>query len=84
MAERENTSGADLTRTVALGYDIGSRTTKALGRDAMRARNHLPFSIGGTMGATAAAGSLAGLKEEQYRDLLPYGAQQASGVMTYP
>ena len=84
MAERENASGADLIRAVALGYDIGSRTTKALGRDAMRARNHLPFSIGGTMGATAAAGSLAGLKEEQYRDLLSYGAQQASGVMTYP
>lgn len=84
MAERENSSGADFIRAVALGYDIGSRTTKALGREAMRARNHLPFSIGGTMGAAAAAGSLAGLKEHQYRDLLSYGAQQASGVMTYP
>ena len=84
MAERQNASGADFIRAVALGYDIGSRTTKALGRDALRARNHLPFSIGGTLGATAAAGCLADLKEEQYRDLLSYGAQQASGVMTYP
>ena len=49
MAERENASGADLIRAVALGYDIGSRTNKALGRDAMRARNHLPYGIGGTM-----------------------------------
>ena len=84
MGERENVSGADLVKAVVLGYDIGSRTTKALGREAMRARNHLPFSIGGTIGATAAAGCLAGLQEEQYRDLLSYGAQQASGIMTYP
>jgi 2-methylcitrate dehydratase PrpD len=84
MAERENASGEDFLRAVILGYDIGSRTTKALGRDAMRARNHLPFSIGGTLGATAAAGYLARLSEEQLRYLLSYGAQQASGVMTYP
>src|SRR5215510_6221681 len=83
MAERENASGEAFVRAVILGYDIGSRTTKALGRDAMRARNHLPFSIGGTLGATAAAGSLARLSEEQFRHLLSCGAQQASGVMTY-
>jgi 2-methylcitrate dehydratase PrpD len=83
MAERENASGDDFIRAVILGYDIGSRTNKALGRDAMRARNHLPFSIGGTLGATSAAGYLARLSEEQFRYLLSYGAQQASGVMTY-
>jgi 2-methylcitrate dehydratase PrpD len=83
MAERENASGEDLLRAVILGYDIGSRTTKALGRDALRARNHLPFSIGGTLGATAAAGCVARLSEEQFRHLLSCGAQQASGVMTY-
>ena len=84
MAERENASGGDFLRAVVVGYDIGCRTTKALGRDAMRARNHLPFSIGGTMGASAAAGSLAELKPNQIAHLLSYGAQQASGVMTYP
>jgi 2-methylcitrate dehydratase PrpD len=83
MAERENASGEDFLRAVILGYDIGCRTTKALGRNELRARNHLPFSIGGTLGATAAAGSLARLNEEQFRYLLSYGAQQASGVMTY-
>jgi 2-methylcitrate dehydratase PrpD len=83
MAERENASGEDFLRAVILGYDIGSRTTKALGRDALRARNHLPFSIGGTLGATAAAGCVARLSEEQFRHLLSCGAQQASGVMTY-
>jgi 2-methylcitrate dehydratase PrpD len=83
MAERENASGADFLRAVILGYDIGSRTNKALGRDALRKRNHLPFSIGGTLGATAAAGYLARLNEEQFRHLLSCGAHQASGVMTY-
>lgn len=83
MAERENASGETFLRAMILGYDIGSRTTKALGREAMRARNHLPFSIGGTMGATAAAGCVARLGEEEIRHLLSCGAQQASGVMTY-
>jgi 2-methylcitrate dehydratase PrpD len=83
MAERENAGGELFLRAVILGYDIGSRTTKALGRNEMRARNHLPFSIGGTMGATAAVGCIARLSEEQFRHLLSCGAQQASGVMTY-
>ena len=51
MAEREDASGQDLVRAVALGYDIGSRINKALGRDALRARSTLPFSIAGTFGA---------------------------------
>lgn len=85
MAERQDASGADFLRAVVLGYDVGCRTIKALGgRLAVRARNHLPFSIGGTMGATAAAGCLAGLGPEQLAHLFSYGAQQASGVMTYP
>lgn len=83
MAERENASGEAFLRAMILGYDIGSRTTKALGREAMRARNHLPFSIGGTLGASAAAGCIARLGEEKIRHLLSCGAQQASGVMTY-
>ena len=84
MAEKEDASGQDLVRSVALGYDIGSRINKALGRDALRARSTLPFSIAGTFGASAAAGCLSGFTDpEQYRYLFSYAAQQASGVMTY-
>ena len=84
VAEREDASGADFIRAVVLGYDIGCRTIRALGGSLpLRARNHLPFSIGGTMGATAAAGSLAGLMKEQFPYLFSFGVQQASGVMTY-
>jgi 2-methylcitrate dehydratase PrpD len=84
MAEKENGSGQDVVRAVALGYDIGARTNKALGRDALRARSTLPFSVAGTWGAAAAAGCLAGLtKPEQYRFLFSFAAQQTCGVMTY-
>ena len=37
IGERENVNGSDLIKAVVLGYDIGSRTTKALGREEMRA-----------------------------------------------
>ena len=84
MGEKEGVSGAELIRAVTLGYDVGARINKALGRDALRARSTLPFSIGGTFGAAVAAGVLAGLsREEEYRFLFSYAAQQASGVMTY-
>ena len=85
IGERENANGADFLRAVVLGYDVGCRIIKALGgAKVLRDRHHLPFSIGGTMGATATAGCLAGLGVEQLPHLLSYGAQQASGVMTYP
>ena len=84
MAEREDASGAAFLRAVVLGYDVACRTIMALGgKWALRARGHLAFSIGGTMGAAAAAGSLARLRAEQFPYLLSFGAQQASGVATF-
>lgn len=84
MAERENASGAAFLRAVILGYDVGCRTIKALGLSALRAKNQLPHAIGGTLGASAAAGSLAGLGLEQLPHVLSCGAQQACGILTYP
>lgn len=85
MAERNDASGSDLLRAVALGYDVGARINKALGgRRVMRERGTLTFSIGGTMGAAAAAGCLSGFTTpEDYRFLFSYAAQQASGVLNY-
>lgn len=84
MAERENADGASFLRAVVLGYDVGCRTNRALGgRSAIRARNHLSFGLGGTMGAAAAAGSLAKLGPEQISYLLSFAAQQASGIKTF-
>jgi 2-methylcitrate dehydratase PrpD len=85
MGERADADGGRLIRAVALGYDIGARINKALGgRQALRQRGTLTFSIGGTFGAAAAAGCLSGIEgDDAIRHLFSYAAQQASGVLNY-
>jgi 2-methylcitrate dehydratase PrpD len=80
MGERERSSGLQLLRSVALGYDICARTSKSLGIEHFRSAGHSTHSFGGTFGAAAAAGSLAGLNAREVRHLLSYAAQQASGL----
>jgi len=80
MAERENRNGAAFLRSVALGYDIGSRITMALGSYDFRDAGHSTHSFGPIFGATAAAGVLAGLNYDQVRWALSYTAQQCSGI----
>ncbi|MGZ5152303.1 MAG: MmgE/PrpD family protein [Burkholderiales bacterium] len=80
MAEREQSNGTAFLRAVALGYDVGCRTTMALHAYDFREVGHSTHSFGPMFGAAAAAGSLAGLKYDQTRYLLSYTAQQASGV----
>jgi 2-methylcitrate dehydratase PrpD len=80
MAERQRQSGTALLRAVALGYDVGCRLTQALDAYEFRNDGHSTHSFGPMFGAAAAAGSLAGLSEQQVRYLLSFTAQQASGV----
>lgn len=80
MAEKEGRSGADFLKAVVLGYDIGGRLTVALGVDAFYEAGHSTHSFAPLFGAAAAAGALAGLREQQVRWLISYTAQQASGV----
>ena len=80
MGEREASSGEQLLRAVALGYDIGARVCHALGTDQLYAAGHSTHTFAPTFGAAAAAGALARLSERQCRWLLSYTAQQASGV----
>lgn len=80
MAERGKRNGAAFLRAVALGYDIGSRLTMALGAYDFRDAGHSTHSFGPMFGAAAAAGALAGLGYDQARHLLSYTAQQCSGV----
>jgi len=80
MAEREQSNGNAFLRAVALGYDVGCRTTMALHAYDFREAGHSTHSFGPMFGAAVAAGSLAGLKNDQVRHLLSYTAQQASGV----
>ena len=80
MAEREQSNGNAFLRAVALGYDVGCRTTMALHAYDFREAGHSTHSFGPMFGAAAAAGSLAGLKYDQVRHLLSYTAQQTSGI----
>ena len=80
MAERERQNGTALMRAVALGYDVGCRLTQSLNAYQFRNDGHSTHSFGPMFGAAAAAGALAGLREQQVRHLLSFTAQQASGV----
>jgi 2-methylcitrate dehydratase PrpD len=80
MGEKYASSGDAMIRAVALGYDIGARTTYSLGVDALYDAGHSTHSFAPMFGAAVAAGALAGLSERQMRWLFSYTAQQASGV----
>jgi 2-methylcitrate dehydratase PrpD len=70
--EQFGVSGTHFLRAVALGYDVAMRSMRTVG-PGMKETHPLV----GTMGATAAAGCVAGLNAQQMRWLLDYAAQQA-------
>src|SRR4030081_1871723 len=70
--EQFGVSGTHFVRAVALGYDIAMRAMRTVGPGMKETHN-----LVGTMGATAAAGCIAGLNVQQMRWLLDYAAQQA-------
>jgi 2-methylcitrate dehydratase PrpD len=82
--ERFGTDGTRLIRSVALGYDVGTRVTATLGRQEYAVESHLStHGICGTFGSAAAAGCSAGLNEQQMRWLLSYTAQETSGLYAW-
>jgi 2-methylcitrate dehydratase PrpD len=83
MAEREGRSGMDLLRAVTLGYDLCCRFLMALGPDHVRATHRSAEGTSATIGAAAAAASLARLDEAGMRYALSYAAQQVSGLWSW-
>src|SRR5215813_8094825 len=83
MAEREGASGAELLAGVTLGYDVCCRFLLALGPDLVRGGHRSAEGTSSTMGAAAAAASLAKLDETGMRYALSYGAQQVSGIWSW-
>lgn len=79
-AERLGSSGKDLIRAVALGYDIGARINMALGGVKFLHAGHSSHTFGSLFGGAAAAGALVRLDAKHMRHLLAYTAQQASGI----
>ena len=83
LAERNGRSGRELMNAVALGYDIGARSTMALGYGPAKTQKHSTHSIAATFGASAAAGTLIHPSTEQAVFILSFAAQQASGVPSW-
>ena len=83
MAERDGRSGAELLAAVTLGYDVCCRFLLALGADHVRASHRSAEGTSSTMGAAAAAASLARLDEKGMRYALSYAAQQVSGIWSW-
>jgi 2-methylcitrate dehydratase PrpD len=81
--ERENASGHELIRAVVLGYDLGCRWLQALGPNHVRATHRSAEGVSATMGAAAAAASMARLDERGMRYVLSYAVQQVSGVWSW-
>ncbi len=76
--------GVQFVRAVALGYDVGTRVTMALGGVKFQTESHRStHALAGIFGAAAAAGSCASLTVQQMRWLLDYSAQQASGIAAW-
>ena len=83
MGERDKGSGQDLIRAVALGYDLCCRWLLALGPAHVRATHRAAEGVSSTMGAVAAAASMARLDEKGMRYALSYAVQQVSGVWSW-
>ena len=83
MAERGNSSGPELLRAVALGYDLCCRFLLALEPDLVRGGHRSAEGTSSTMGSVAAAASLAKLDESGMRYALSYAAQQVSGIWSW-
>jgi 2-methylcitrate dehydratase PrpD len=83
VGERENGSGQELIRAVVLGYDLGCRWLQALGPNHVRATHRSAEGVSATMGAAAAAASMARLDEKGMRYALSYAVQQVSGAWSW-
>jgi 2-methylcitrate dehydratase PrpD len=83
MAERDGRSGAALLAGVTLGYDVCCRFLLALGPDLVRGSHRSAEGTSSSMGAAAAAASLAALDEKGMRYALSYAAQQVSGIWSW-
>jgi 2-methylcitrate dehydratase PrpD len=83
LAEKEDRSGQEFIRAVALGYDLACRLLMALGPDLVRGSHRSAEGTASTFGALGAAASLARLDEKGMRFAMSYSAQQVSGLWSW-
>jgi len=76
--------GARFLRSVALGYDVGTRMTMSIGRPGFQTENHMStHSVANVFGSTAAAACAAAMNSQKMRWVLGYAAQEASGTKAW-
>jgi 2-methylcitrate dehydratase PrpD len=79
--EQFGVDGTRFLRSVALGYDVGTRVTMTLGAEPYENESHRStHQISPTFGASAAAACAAGLSAQQMRWVLNYAGEQAGGL----
>ena len=83
VGERHGKGGQAVINAVALGYDVGARSTMALGYGLPKTQKHSTHSIATGFGAAAAAASLADLTAQECVFVLSFAAQQASGIPSW-
>lgn len=83
-AENYRINGARLVRSVALGYDVGTRVCMTLGGLPYQFNSHRDtHQMTVNFGSAAAAGCAAGLNAQQMRWVLDYACQQAAGIAAW-
>lgn len=80
MAQRRGRSGLELLRGVAMGYDVGTRMTEALGGMSLNNSGISTHAVGALWGSGGAAAALAGFDTVTARRLLSYLAHETSGL----
>jgi 2-methylcitrate dehydratase PrpD len=84
VGEKLGIDGTRFVRSVALGYDIGTRVTATLGKLQYMFESHRStHGIASNFVASAAAACAANLNAQQMRWVLSYAAQQASGLASW-
>jgi 2-methylcitrate dehydratase PrpD len=83
-SERFGIDGTRFLRSVALGYDVGTRMTMSIGRPGFQTENHMStHSVANVFGSAAAAACSAAMNSQQIRWVLGYAAQEASGTKAW-
>lgn len=80
VAEEQGASSAQLLKAIALGYDVGARSTMALGYASPKSTVFSTHSIAALFGASATCGALLRLSAAEAEALLSFTVQQASGL----
>jgi 2-methylcitrate dehydratase PrpD len=84
VAEELRSSGAELLRATILGYEMTIRFAKAFGSGMTFKQSSMSsHAYGPLFGAGYAAGALMGFDAAQFKILLNYLAQEASGLTTW-